>query len=395
VGGRAGPGVGARCLARETTGGLREADGGAEAVREVDGFVVGAGGVRFPAHEVASAVVGGLVRDPVRGPMITELFERRRDGEPLADLARWLAERDGRPCAPTVVSKLLRNPAYVGEAVMHRYERERATGRVVGREELARRPENHLPLTTETTFRLVQRARGVTRPRATRAREAWLLTGFVRCAGCRYLLRADHNGRGFRTYICKGHHGMGGCAAPAYAGAEALEEYVLRAVLSIDGGHVLPATRSAELEAGRARVEGLREEVMRLVTQLRRSRHPELVQAELEHAEDELEEAESHVADIEEREAGRGVSARSLASLLEKGTEAEKRAVVAAYLDRVVQRRGAEPLADRVLLVLRGEERRFEPLPGRGRKVALTPWPDFRQNGHAAVEAAGTGEQAG
>jgi hypothetical protein len=258
VGGRAGPGVGARCLARETTGGLREADGGAEAVREVDGFVVGAGGVRFPAHEVASAVVGGLVRDPVRGPMITELFERRRDGEPLADLARWLAERDGRPCAPTVVSKLLRNPAYVGEAVMHRYERERATGRVVGREELARRPENHLPLTTETTFRLVQRARGVTRPRATRAREAWLLTGFVRCAGCRYLLRADHNGRGFRTYICKGHHGMGGCAAPAYAGAEALEEYVLRAVLSIDGGHVLPATRSAELEAGRARVEGLR-----------------------------------------------------------------------------------------------------------------------------------------
>jgi hypothetical protein len=134
---------------------------------------------------------------------------------------------------------------------------------------------------------------------------------------------------------------------------------------------------------------------MRRVTQLRRSRHPELVQAELEHAEDELEEAESHVADIEEREAGRGVSARSLASLLEKGTEAEKRAVVAAYLDRVVQRRGAEPLADRVLLVLRGEERRFEPLPGRGRKVALTPWPDFRQNGHAAVETAGTGEQAG
>ena len=134
---------------------------------------------------------------------------------------------------------------------------------------------------------------------------------------------------------------------------------------------------------------------MRRVTQLRRSRHPELVQAELEHAEDELEEAESHVADIEEREAGRGVSARSLASLLEKGTEAEKRAVVAAYLDRVVLRRGAEPLADRVLLPLRGEERRFEPLPGRGRKVALTPWPDLPPNGHAAVEPAGAGEQAG
>jgi len=73
-----------------------------------------------------------------------------------------------------VVTKLLKNPAYLGEAVLHRYERDRQTGQVIVREGLARRPENHVAL-----------------------------------------LRPDHNARGFRTYICKGAHGMGRCAAPA------------------------------------------------------------------------------------------------------------------------------------------------------------------------------------
>jgi DNA invertase Pin-like site-specific DNA recombinase len=284
----------------------------------VDGCVVGVGGARFPADEIERAVTGGLVRDPVRGPLASELFERRRDGEPVAELSRWLAERDGRPWAPTVVAKLLKNAAYLGEATIHRYERDRHTGQVVAREELPRRPESHQPLTTETTFRLVQRARSVGRSR-TRPREQWLLTGFVRCAGCRYMLRADHNARGFRTYICKADHGMGRCPAPAYAGVRALEEYVARAVLTLDDAYVVPATRSVEVVEARGQVEALREQVLRLVAQLRRSGHPQLVEPELERAEDELEAAEARLADLEEREAARGGHARSLAEILGQG----------------------------------------------------------------------------
>ena len=176
-------------------------------------------------------------------------------------------------------------------------------------------------MTTETTFRLVQRARSVSRSRATRPREQWLLTGFVRCAGCRYMLRADHNARGFRTYICKAHHGMGRRLAPAYAGAAALEEFVSRAVLALDDAHVVSAMRSVAVVEARGQVEALREQVLRLVAQLRRSRHPQLVEPELEHAEDELEAAETHLADVEEREAARGGHARSLAEILGQGTE--------------------------------------------------------------------------
>jgi hypothetical protein len=65
---------------------------------------------------------------------------------------------------------------------------------------------------------------------------------------------------------------------------------------------------------------------------------------------------------------------------------------VAAYLDRVVLRRGSEPLSGRVLLLLRGEESAFGPLPGRGRKVAMQPWPDFPRR---ALVPAGAREQAG
>jgi hypothetical protein len=100
-----------------------------------------------------------------------------------------------------------------------------------------------------------------------------------------------------------------------------------------------------EVIDARGRVEELREQVLRLVAQLRRSRHPQLVEPELRHAEDELEAAESRLADLEEREAARGGLAGSLAEILDQGTEGERRAVLAAYLDRVVLRRGSEPLS--------------------------------------------------
>jgi hypothetical protein len=84
-----------------------------------------------------------------------------------------------------------------------------------------------------------------------------------------------------------------------------------------------------------------------------------------------------------------------VAEILGEGTEAEKRAVVAAYLDRVVLRRGPEPLSARVLLLLRGEERAFEPLPGRGRKVALRAWPEFPRDAQATLALDRASEQAG
>ncbi len=162
-------------------------------------------------------------------------------------------------------------------------------------------------------------------------------------------------------------------------------------MLALVDAHVVPVMRSVEAVEARGQVEALREQVLRLVAQLRRSRHPQLVEPELERAEHEFEAAESRLADLEEREAARGGHPRSLAEILDQGTEGERRAVVAAYLDRVVLRRGSEPLSGRVLLLLRGEESAFGPLPGRGRKVAMRPWPEFPPK---APGLPGTREQA-
>jgi DNA invertase Pin-like site-specific DNA recombinase len=349
--------------------------------------VVGAGGARFDAAEVTGAVVGGLVRCPRRGPIMSELFERRRDGEPVADLARWLGEQTGKPWAPTVVTKMLRNRAYLGEASLHRAERDRGSGAVVARHLLATRRNDHLPLTSEVTFRAVQQVRTVRRVGPGDARASHLLVGFVRCAGCRYMLRACDNGTGVRAYMCVAEHGMGRCTAPVYANAAALEEFVLRAVLALDDVDVAARERRDDLDRMREHVDELRAQVLRLVGQLRRSRHPDLIQVELDHAELELEAAERKLADLERHARASGGRTRSLAQILSAGTADEKRAVLAAYLDRVVVRRGEQPLAERALLLLRGEERAFEPLPARGRKVALAPWPAFPA--HGSLQQAG------
>jgi hypothetical protein len=354
-----------------------------------DGGVFGADGARFDADEVAAAVVGGLVRDPSVAPVVSELFERRRDGEPNADLARWLADRTGRPWAPTVVSKLLRNSAYLGEATLHRTVRDRR-GAVIAREVMLSRPDDHEPLTTDATFRAVEHVRPVRRVTRAKNRDEWLLTGFVRCAGCRYMLRPSENATGFRSYICRCEHGMGRCPAPAYAGADELDTLVLRAVLSLDDTEITVRGADAELDQARAVAESLREEVRRLVSQLRRSRHPDLVEAELDDAEAQLEAADQRVAQLEQLErSGRGGSTRSLAEILSRGSADEKRAVVGAYLDRVVIRRGGEPLRDRSLLSSEREERAFEPLPGPGRRLALAPWPASPARGGDALQLAG------
>lgn len=72
---------------------------------------------------------------------------------------------------------------------------------------------------------------------------------------------------------------MGRCSAPAYAGADELDTLVLRAVLSLDDADVTVRGAHVELDRARASADDPREQVRRLVAQLRRSRHPDLVEA--------------------------------------------------------------------------------------------------------------------
>ncbi len=349
---------------------------------------LGGDGPVFDLAELEQSVVGGIVKDPTTAPLALEAFERREDDASLTDVARWLAEETGRPWSPTVVSKMLGNVAYLGQSVVHRCDRDEETGRVVAREPLMSREEDHAALVDIDLFNAVQGKRGPHRPK-TKDATLWFLTGLVRCAGCRYMLRPDTNNNGFRSYTCRGHHGMGECDARTHIGAEMLERYVLQAMLSIDDVTIREVECQVATEALRAAVAEAREEVKRLVAALRRTRYPDLIEAELADAEDQLARTERELAAAEAKLGRSSNGARNLDDILESGTNAERRGVIESYLDRIVVRRDAgAPLRDRVLLLLKGEEKAYEPLPGPGKRIELLPWPWPSRNHDQAVPVA-------
>lgn len=135
-----------------------------------------------------------LTVDPVRGPVISELFERaasRRFTD--SELARWVQERipattrqgqERRPWQTSEVRRWLRNRVYLGEV---RYG---PLGNA----------EAHPPLTDPVTWERAQREPGDKR----RSASPFLLRGLVRCAGCRYAMGGSRLGGGGnkRIYRC-------------------------------------------------------------------------------------------------------------------------------------------------------------------------------------------------
>lgn len=164
---------------------------------------------RIPKHEERSGV---LVPDRVFGPVLSDLFDRAaagRDGDTA--LARWMVgtverPKGGRPWQPSEIRRWLSNRVYLGEV---RY------GELVN-------AEAHEPLTDEVTWRRCQRE-----PRERRVPHSrFLLTGLVRCAGCRYAMGGlTHGGRDGRypVYRCANARS---CPAAAVITRDRLDSYV-------------------------------------------------------------------------------------------------------------------------------------------------------------------------
>jgi hypothetical protein len=73
-----------------------------------------------------------------------------------------------------------------------------------------------------------------------------LLSGLIRCAGCRYSLSLGRDKSGAPLYRCRGDHARGRCPCTASVSAEAIEGYVEEAVLSEIDGLVRLVPDSAE-----------------------------------------------------------------------------------------------------------------------------------------------------
>jgi hypothetical protein len=127
---------------------------------------------------------GRIEPDPVTGPQVQDMFQRRSEGESLYSLAAWLRER-GHKYTKSGVRVLLSNRCYLGEQTV-------PTAR---KGELEVRKNAHHPLVTEEQWERAQAAGGPYHPRNGKWAALAQLTGIAVCSGCGKALSVGGGGK--------------------------------------------------------------------------------------------------------------------------------------------------------------------------------------------------------
>jgi site-specific DNA recombinase len=313
-----------------------------------------------------------LVPDPAEARIVRELFERRAAGATWLELARWLDSTGHRPRRGdhgwhrNTVRGMIGRRTYLGE-VRH--------GSHV-------KTDAHRAIVPAALWRRAQGEPGRMTPRGD-----YLLTGLVRCAGCGRRMRGDSGGRrGPRTYACEGRD----CPAKSVAVVERLDAEVTEQLFRhLDEFHVQAVT-DEELAAAEAKVAEVAERI-KLRAQIAPT-HPTAVaahQAALEEDERALAEAEDHRDHLRSLAAEDGPDVRTLRGDWPNLTLDERRAILREGIDAVLVRRVSSrnvhtPVADRVLVLFRGDAPAGLVDNGRSGPVRTWTWDD----GPASLRAA-------
>jgi site-specific DNA recombinase len=194
-------------------------------------------------------------------PLAREMFQRRASGESWGSIAAWLqgvAPRDdGTIWTPQAVQRLCSKRVYRGEASRYVEQDVDRRGAIIN-------PDAHRALVTEELWRAAQMTPRVPR-QGLNGRSLPLLSGLIRCAGCRYSMSIGRGPRGESLYRCRRRHASGVCSQPAQVRAEHIESYVEELVLAEIGGTIRLVPDSGErdrvrveLEHARADLEGFR-----------------------------------------------------------------------------------------------------------------------------------------
>jgi len=325
---------------------------------------------------------GCLEPDPSAVAPVRELFHRRARGEGWTALARFLDESGVRgpysnvTWTPSAVAKMIRNPVYLGEARSGQHVNTAA----------------HEPLVTHAEWEAAQ-ANGRPPVSSPRNGGGLLLSGLVRCAGCRYVVKPDtmrdRDGSQLGLYRCRGRHAAGRCTAPATVMARLLDPYIEAMFLDALGpdGPLAEVSQATEaVDAAALRVEEAEAEIdSYLQARLAKVVGPERYRAAVEARQEALDDARRDLA--EARQAAVFSDALLTPGAMREAwpalSVAEKRHLLAAALDAIMVRavRGsgrAVPLSERVLVLWRGEAP--SDFPRRGRRVPLEPfpWPNER-----------------
>jgi len=156
-----------------------------------------------------------LEPDPLAAPVVTEVFAARVRGAGPVELAGILesagipTSQGSRTWSKPAIYGMLRNRIYLGELS---YGKDRRFVNV----------DSHQAIVDPATWQLAQRRNvGVVHARA------HLLSGLLRCDGCRHCLQGTIDGHHHRIYRCGRRHAGGVCPRPARIRAERVEEAVL------------------------------------------------------------------------------------------------------------------------------------------------------------------------
>lgn len=318
-------------------------------------------------------------------PFVHELFVRRAAGVPWADLARWFTDvvppKRGRRWAESAVVRVVRNRVYLGEAYH---------GKALVN------AEAHPAIVTPAEHRDANRSRGVAKPSS----DEWLLSGLVRCAGCRYLLRGqrgttkrDGEKVRVRSYSCRTQHSAGACPDCAAILAETLEPWVVEQALE---RHPDEVVRGIEATEGLSAAEDAAAEQLETIENLYRlqatAKRPELAQEAIREAEAVLEKLEVERDALRLAQAPKGAGVFSLRDLWPDWTVDERRGALSQMIEAVVVRRHGQgrwsdaPVDERALIVWKGDGIDLGDLPSRGRYVDLAgfDWDELRARVAAA-----------
>jgi site-specific DNA recombinase len=288
-------------------------------------------------------------------PMVREMYAMRKAGKSYHAIAQWLNKVAPLPTGgnwlASSVQHILSNRIYRGELI---------SGDCVN-------ATAYKPIITEPEWQAAQ-IKGKPQPRN---KHEILLTGLVRCAGCRYVMSptitvTKWKGRTYRTpvYRCRGKHGAGNCPAPTTIARKKLEPYVEAAFLEQMAGTRLGAEKSnTEHDEAVTELERLEDELRLFATDTT--------------AREALGETAYHTAlrsrseGVEDARARVKLTAVEVLSIdLTRWADlsvTEQRQVMSAALDVVFVRRGST-IENRTLVVWRGDLEDDLPRTGGGRR---------------------------
>jgi DNA invertase Pin-like site-specific DNA recombinase len=327
---------------------------------------------------------GRLVVDPATAPYIRQVFLRRAQGLSWRELGEYLAAKGVKTAwgndywTSSSLREVVISRAYLGEA---------RSGEIVNL-------SAHDPIVTEKEWQAAQPdKRTILRKEQSRS-SVCVLRGVLVCGGCghRLLVGSGTNHKGERRpphYYCRKRHSTGTCPAPAAGIHTVVDGYVeeqLIAAFAHEGPLAEALVRQDRVGDAVAELEDARFALTKYVSNTRLldtigldqfNAGAEAHQRRIDLAEMQLEDAKQQLDSVTSVMSGDLLAAWQGGEL----TPLERRTIVAKMVDRIIlspskrpgKRTGAD-IAERVQIVLRGNELLRRPRSQLARAGTQPPW---------------------